>query len=34
MLTAGSSRAEIEARLRDEFGIDDAGALLDDLGAD
>jgi hypothetical protein len=31
MLAAGSSRAEIEARLRDEFGIADAGALIDEL---
>lgn len=29
MAVAGSSREEIEARLRDEFGIDDAGAILD-----
>jgi hypothetical protein len=31
MAVAGSSRQEIEARLRDEFGIDDAGPLLDGI---
>src|SRR2546423_1862863 len=29
MAVAGSSRQEIEARLRDEFGIQDAGPILD-----
>lgn len=29
MAVAGSSRDEIEARLREDFGIDDAGAILD-----
>lgn len=31
MAVAGSSRQEIEARLHDEFGIDDAGPLLDGI---
>jgi hypothetical protein len=29
MAVAGSSRPEIESRLRSEFGIDDAGPMLD-----
>jgi hypothetical protein len=31
MAVAGSSREEIEARLRDEFGIQDAGPILDGI---
>lgn len=31
MAVAGSSRHEIEARLRDEFGIEDAGPILDGI---
>ena len=31
MAVAGSSRQEIEARLRDEFGIEDAGPILDGI---
>jgi hypothetical protein len=31
MAVAGSSRDEIEARLRDEFGIQDAGPILDGI---
>ncbi|MGH2982389.1 MAG: hypothetical protein ACRDKV_10150 [Solirubrobacterales bacterium] len=31
MAVAGSSRKEIEARLRDEFGIQDAGPILDGI---
>ncbi len=31
MAVAGSSREEIETRLRDEFGIDDAGPILDGI---
>jgi hypothetical protein len=33
MIAAGSSRAEISQRLREEFGIQDAGAMLDRMGA-
>jgi hypothetical protein len=32
MAVSGSSRDEITARLREEFGIDDASAILDDIG--
>jgi hypothetical protein len=31
MAVAGSSRGEIETRLRDEFGVDDAGPMLDSI---
>ncbi len=31
MAVAGKSRAEIERRLREEFGIDDAGEMLDGI---
>jgi hypothetical protein len=31
MAVAGSSREEIETRLRDEFGIQDAGPILDGI---
>ena len=31
MAVAGSSRKEIETRLRDEFGIQDAGSILDGI---
>jgi hypothetical protein len=32
MAVAGSSREEIETRLREEFGIDDPGGILDAVG--
>jgi hypothetical protein len=35
MAVAGSSRTEIESRLQNEFGIQDAGPMLDAiLGSD
>jgi CRISPR/Cas system CSM-associated protein Csm2 small subunit len=34
MLAAGESRDEIERRLRDEFGVSDPGALIDELLGD
>jgi len=33
MIAAGDSREEISRRLRDEFGIQDASAMLDRMGA-